>query len=243
LSDVKSFFEKHTHHHAYHRDPSSYLDIIDKIKKTLVTDQLNILDLGCGDGSFMRALARSGVKGNFVGIDLSYNMVSQALRESERGSTGLLVADGFNLPIQAEIRFDLIHIDSVLHHLISKSRRGSRKLAEKFIMLLHDRLSENGVILVEEMYYVSFVFPEFTSATIFYGLKLINILGIDFSKIRNEFQPGLEVNFFSEEGLQKLFDKFSKNVNRIKRTPLRVPRLYRVFLAKQLGHVSYAVYR
>jgi len=206
-------------------------------------DEISVLDLGCGDGSFIKALIESGVKGVFRGVDLSYNMASQALQLFGRESSDLLVADGFNLPILPEITFDLIHIDSVLHHLIARNRAGSKKLAQKLLMLLFGRLSENSIIIVEEMYYNSFIFAEFTSAVIFYGLKLMNELGLNLSVLRKEFQSGLEVNFYSKTGLESIFSQHSKRVHEIGRYPAKVPKFYRIFLLRDFGRISYVLYR
>lgn len=203
---------------------------------------MTILDLGCGDGSFITSLKKYGIKGDFIGIDLSYGMVRDALMNLNRTSSDLFVGDGFNLALRNDIKFDLIHLDCVLHHLIGKNRNQSKLLAQKLFSILHGRLSNRGFIVVEEMYYSSFIFPEFTSAIIFYGLKLMKLLHIDLSKIRNEFQLGLEVNFFSNKTLEEMFRQHSKKIQQIRRNPAKIPKFYRIFLLKDLGRVSYAVY-
>lgn len=244
MSNVKSYFETHTHHHAYHRDPLSYSEIIESVRNHAFAEEpIKILDLGCGDGSFIRGLKKYRVNGTFVGIDLSDKMVHEASKDLGNESADLLVGDGFNLPIRKDIKFNVIHIDCVLHHLIGKNRKDSTRLAQKLYGLLHDKLSDGGFIVVEEMYYVSFLVPEFTSAIVFYGLKLMNTLGINLGRVRNEFQLGLEVNFFSERRLKSMFELHSKRIHELRRSPAKVPKFYRIFLLKDLGRISYAVFR
>ena len=214
MSDVKSYFEKHSHHHAYHRDASSYAQTMESITQILGSRPLNILDVGCGDGSFISGLNKSGIEGKFIGIDLSHNLVVDASRDVKK-SADLLVGDGFNLPFRREVKFDAIHLDSVLHHIIGKTRRESKQLARNFLTFLRERLSEHGVIIVEELHFLSFFFPELTSSIIFYGLKILNRLRINLSSLNKEFQLGLEVNFFSRRSLEVLFEQYSEKILRL----------------------------
>lgn len=242
MPSVKSYFDEYSHHHAYDRDPSSYSQILENIKQILTSDDLNILDLGCGDGSFFKSLEKSGIKGKFYGVDLSQSMISSALVNLSNIHADLLVGDGLNLSFREDLKFDVIHLDCVLHHLISANRRGSKELSRRLLSLLHGRLSQHGMIIVEEMYYDSFLFSEFTSMIVFYGLKFINLFHLNINWLRGEFQPGLEVNFFSDKGLERLFQVVSEKTREVKRTKTRVPKFYRLFLLKEFGRVSYIVY-
>jgi hypothetical protein len=62
------------------------------------------------------------------------------------------VADGFNLPISTETKFDLIHLDSVLHHLIGRNRNQSLSLVKRLLALVEEKLTEDGVMVIDEMY-------------------------------------------------------------------------------------------
>ena len=56
------------------------------------------------------------------------------------------LADGFKIPIKCNIRFNVIHMDSVLHHhLIGRTRGKSISLIEKMLRLLIDKLDEDGI--------------------------------------------------------------------------------------------------
>ncbi|MDQ6866399.1 MAG: class I SAM-dependent methyltransferase, partial [Thermoproteota archaeon] len=177
---------------------------------------------------------------DFIGFDVSTNMIKMAKNSVGCSEVQLLAADGSNMPLRPEAKFDLIHIDSVLHHLIGKTRAESVHLIDSFCKQLRGRLSENGSLIVEEVYYASYLFPQITSFMIFYGLKLLNFLHLDVSKIVGELLPGLEVNFLHHKQIEELLEQYG-TIQLIKQTPWQVPKLYRLFLLKNLGHISYVV--
>jgi SAM-dependent methyltransferase len=202
--------------------------------------RIKILDIGCGDGSFIKNALTGGIDADFVGFDISINMLKMAKNSVDRPGVQLIAADGFKMPLKPEAKFDLIHIDSVLHHLIGKTRAESVRLIDLFCKQLRNRLSKNGSLIVEEVYYASHAFPQITSCLIFYGLKLLNFLRLDLSKIMGELLPGLEVNFLHPKQIEELLGKHGI-IQLTKRTPWPVPMLYRLLLLKELGHVSYVI--
>jgi SAM-dependent methyltransferase len=201
--------------------------------------RIKILDIGCGDGSFIKNVLTAGIDADMIGFDISINMLKMA-KSSLDCNVELFAADGFKMPLKPEAKFDLIHIDSVLHHLIGKTRAESVRLINLFCKQLRDRLSENGSLIVEEVYYASHLLPQITSYMIFYGLKLLNLLHLDASKIMRELLPGLEVNFLHQMQIEELLEQYG-TLQIIKQTPWPVPRLYRFLFLKDLGHISYIV--
>jgi SAM-dependent methyltransferase len=198
------------------------------------------LDIGCGDGPFIRSILATGVNAFFMGIDISLNMLRTAKKNINSPRVDLVAADGLKMPLRKEATFDLIHIDSVLHHLVGSNRSESMRLVNLFCNHLIKQLSDKGILVVEEVYYVSHLFPKLTSSLIFYGLKLLNLLRLDASRIVNELLPGLEVNFFGDKEIEKFLSTYGR-VYLIKKTPWQRPTLYRFLLLKDLGHVSYVV--
>lgn len=240
----KSYFDSHAH--SYQKDPGFYLPLINHIDKVKSGERIKILDIGCGDGSFIQAMNIAGVKTDSIGIDFSLGMVSIARKNlSNNQKVELFLADGFKLPLTPETKFDLIHVASVLHHLIGSTKGESMRLVNTMLNLLINRLSENGILVVEEVYYVSYMIPHITSSIVFYGLKLLNFLHLDLSRIMNELQPGLEVNFLSEQEMEKFLGAYSGTVHRIRKYPQdisKLPKLYRfflrIFLLKESGYIS-----
>ncbi len=116
-----------------------------------------------------------GIDAVFVGFDVSVNMLRTGKLSVDSSRVNLVAADGFKMPLRSEARFDLIHLDSVLHHLVGKTKAKSLVLANLFCEQLIEQLSEKGAVVVEEVYYASHFIPKLTSSLIFYGLKLLNL--------------------------------------------------------------------
>jgi len=180
----------------------------------------------------------TGINALLVGFDISVNMLKTAKKSVDNTKVELIAADGFEMPLRQEVTFDLIHIDSVLHHLVGSTKDKSIQLANLFCNQIMDRLSAEGSIVVEEIYYVSHLFPTISSWFIFYGLKLLNLLHIDASKIFKEFNPGLEVNFLGDKEIEKLLGSYG-TVRLINKTPWPRPMLYRLLFLKDFGHITY----
>jgi ubiquinone/menaquinone biosynthesis C-methylase UbiE len=240
MSNVKSYFDTHTHNHAYHNDPSIYNYVIDYIKKTYHNKKVTVLDIGCGDAPFIKNVIKNNINATCFATDISYSMIKMAKQNIPDDKASLLVSDGFHLPFKSDIEFDIVHLDSVLHHIIGKNRVDSKQLIKKLLEKIINILSKNGSLVIEEVYYNSYLFPSITSSMIFYGLKFLNYINLDISQLIKEFSIGLEVNFFYEEEIVNLMETYG-NVKLIKRIPWDVPLMYKFLLLKKYGHISYIV--
>lgn len=236
-SSVKSYFEIHAH--DYPKDPEFYSSIINQIKNiTPKNSNAKFLDLGCGNGNFIKALIDAGIKADYFATDLSLKMIHIAKENLCTSNVELFVADGFEIPIKPNIKFDVIHIDSVLHHLIAKTRGKSTNLVKKILELLVDKLADNDILIIEEICYGSYIIPKFTSFIIFYGLKLINFLKLDLTRFMSEMKPALEVNFLHEKQLLKILSQYGSPYLAHKQAA-KIRKVYKLFLLKNLEHVTF----
>lgn len=205
-------------------------------------ENIKLLDVGCGNGNFIKAFIKEHEKAHYFGIDLSYEMLTIA-KDSfgyDDGNIELFVADSFKMPLKPEIKFDVIHIASVLHHLIKKTKGKSTNLIKRIVELLTKKLGDNGILIVEEIYYNSYLIHNFTSFTIFYGLKLINFLKVDLSRFISQIRPGLEVNFLSQKQLQKILGEYG-SAYLLHKDPLIIPKSQYLLLLKEFGHIEYVL--
>src|SRR5215469_3335181 len=152
MKGTKSYFDMHGHYHAYHKNPDFYSPLINYIRKSAFhsNGKMRVFDLGCGDGSFIQAFIKAGISADYIGSDISQVMINMAKQNLDYHRIGLFVADGFKLPLQPQTKFDIIHIDSVLHHLIEITRSKSWRLSNKMLDLLVSMLFVNGILIVEE---------------------------------------------------------------------------------------------
>lgn len=104
---------------------------------------LNVLDVGCGTGDFLRLLAPIVSPGKAVGVDLSETMIAEARQRSAAGVDNLSfrVGSALELPFQAG-SFDRVLATQVLLHIPD----AWRALAE-----MKRVLAPSGVISVSEI--------------------------------------------------------------------------------------------
>jgi SAM-dependent methyltransferase len=238
---VKAFFDSHSHQNAYHKDPVLFDRIVELIFKS-DTHRLTpmVLDLGCGDGSFIDRSISAGVRGTFIGLDVSFGMLSTAQSKSGSDSVHFCLSDAFHLPFPNHIKFDAINMSSVLHHIIGSSRTQSLNFVRMLLKkLINENLKDDGTIIIDEGYYYSYLIPNLSSSLIFYGLKLLNRLHLNIGFILREFQPGLEVNFLTDKEIRRILEALGDVSLERELEIEKIPRLYRVFLVKRMGHLSF----
>ncbi len=237
---MKSYFDTHAHSHSYHYPAEIYDKVCELIKLNYGKRGLRFLDVGCGDGGFIKRAISVGIDCQFVGTDLSFEMIKTAQENLKGINTDLIVCDGFNLPIRSANKFDCIHLDSVLHHLIRQTKSKSLDLVSKLLYILKQKLSDNGVLIIQEVYYDSYLIPSLTSALIFYALKFFNFINFDASSIIKEVQLGLEVNFMHTDQIKNQLEKLQGNVEMVNKVQWVMRPFYRLLFLKDHGHITFA---
>ena len=79
MSNEKSYFEIHVSYHDYSHSPEFYLSVIKQIKSIIPTNSnANFLDIGCGNGNFIKALIKANIKANYFAFDMTLKMIEIA---------------------------------------------------------------------------------------------------------------------------------------------------------------------
>ena len=107
--NVKSYFEHHSHDYA-DRHTQFYPSIANYLKNVTVknnadndvNNSLKLLDLGCGDGGFIKAMLGANVKFDYYGTDVSFGMIQLAKANLLNSDIKLFVADAFLFNVNRE---------------------------------------------------------------------------------------------------------------------------------------------
>src|SRR6186997_2110832 len=76
----------------------------------------SVLEVGCGPGHMMKAIAESGLEADLVGIDLSPFLLERARKRVPRGRVRYVHADGTSLPA-GEGEFDAVVASHYVGHM------------------------------------------------------------------------------------------------------------------------------
>ncbi len=105
-----------------------------------IDPQDRVLDLGCGNGTLARALARSGFRGHYLGLDMSEGLLENAARlldAPDQGSFAFRTVDlasaGWAGAVAGE-GFDWVVSFAVFHHLPGLSLR--RQVVSTMVQLV-----------------------------------------------------------------------------------------------------------
>lgn len=108
--DVQDFAADFYDQYRYRKDYSRYYhDSLNAKMLSFVSVTGRILDNGCGSGILLNRIGQGNV---VIGIDISFNMLKLARKETDR----LVLGDSQLLPFHDE-SFDLVLGRSLLHHL------------------------------------------------------------------------------------------------------------------------------
>jgi ubiquinone/menaquinone biosynthesis C-methylase UbiE len=241
---VDQYFNMHVHDPSYDQHPEFYKRTIEFMHEhqQKAARPITILDVGCGNGAFIESVLESEISVAYiVGVDVSQGMIDLAKeRLAKFQNVKLEVANGFELSKTLNTKFDIIHIDSVLHHLTARTQGSSKKLAIRMIKELLKLSSHDDIIIVEELHYKSAIIPKITSKIIFYGLKLLNVLHIDGRRFMRDLHPGLEVNFFSQQEIVEMLSAFGR-VTIVYSVKYEIGKKMRYFLLKEFGKVIFSL--
>ena len=142
-----SYFDNNTPNYTAKR----YKAIIDFINQQN-KENASLIDVGCGDGTVLKAFKDETTLSHFVGMDISNNYLE--LTEKKVGCdtfNGSILDD--DLVEKIEKKFDYVIVGAILHHLIGDNRKESKALAKKALKNAFELLSPSGHLIIAEPTY------------------------------------------------------------------------------------------
>jgi len=191
-----------------------------------------LLDIGGGSGTFADL-----VKQHLPDVEVTVVDPSQALLDKIGNQTIEKINRKLpnNLNLTTGRDFGIIHVKEVLHHVVGNSVSASKELLTESLQAIASRLADNGHLVIDEVYYESFIFPPFTRNSIFYLLRLQNSLRVRFPVYG--FLKDLQVCFYTR---RELLEELTKNgfcILEHREVPFASNFTKKVGLLKKWGHV------
>lgn len=198
--DVKEFFDENADQYSPSETGNGLKDGFQS-KARFVAEMgagERLLDIGCGDGSFLTHLLDTTDLAEAVGMDISSGMLST----DRRNRLVVCLGDAQELPFLAD-KFHITHFDTVLHHIVGDSRSESKENVVNALKEAKRVTDDEGYILVTERHQHSRLIPNSAvNSGIFWGLEVgSKLLALGDDRVK-EGQP--PISFYSEEEFQKL---------------------------------------
>ncbi|MCZ4221803.1 class I SAM-dependent methyltransferase [Pedobacter rhodius] len=116
-----------------HKDSNYYQHERHEMIKYIPTNAKNILEIGCGDGSF-GAMIKENIQCRYWGIEPDSRFINSAKEHLDFFDNAVFTTD-YDLPLQ---HFDCIVFNDVLEHFVEP---------EKILLYVKSFLKDNGVIV------------------------------------------------------------------------------------------------
>jgi SAM-dependent methyltransferase len=162
----------------------------------------SLVDIGCGTGNLLEQVRIATPVKALAGIDNSANYLSKT-RERVPCATyqGSILERDFIESIPE--RFDFAVLGAVLHHLIGRTRRHSRKLAMTALKNSISLLKPGGILLIVEPVF----YPAILMDALFYMKKILSWIIPGRVELRESHNIGAPVvSYFTNEQLIHMID-------------------------------------
>ncbi len=108
-----------------------------------------VLDAGCGDGKFTYSLYDSGQPSELVALDAASAAVELANKSRRDRKISFVVGDANELPFTAD-RFDIVILQSILHHLDQPWRATKEAFRVAPVVLIHEPNGMSPLVKIME---------------------------------------------------------------------------------------------
>lgn len=150
---IKDFFDSFyiykkviDNNYMFHKE--MYTGVADILKATFANHSFAILDLGCGDATYISNVLKDFLVSNYTGVDLSQIATSLAAKNLPQNIASVkFIHDDFINAIQNQIaknQFDVVFTSYALHHYPKNKK-------EEFFQLAHSLLKPNGILIVVDV--------------------------------------------------------------------------------------------
>ena len=207
----------------YEYSEDRYEYIVDFLNRHFEADA-NIVEIGCGSGNILKYIDEKTKIKNLYGIDISEKALAIARKRGINTYLGSITDRRFVSNI--EVKFDLVILGAILHHLVGRNRKTSYfesyRALKNSILLLKD----NGYICILEPIFE----PSFVGDLIFYIKKSVGKLTskrVPVFGYWNNIGPPV-VSYFTKDTLLKIV----KDLNNFEIIDIYEKELKRSFLMK-----------
>lgn len=220
--EVKQYFNDHST--DYERGETYGTERkIEFIKERTISGGICV-DLGCGDGYFLDEVGKKTSIDKLVGVDISKEMLNKY-----DGDADLIAGSVGDIPL-SENSVDLIHIDTVLHHLVGSTRQESKKKMAQAVKDIKTILSEESYLIISEHCMTSRMIPSLIPVGLFLMLKHFSS---PLSRFHPEIKSGLLVSFYTISEIREVVENCGGSVVDTYEQPIPISSLQEVVLNRR----------
>jgi len=162
-----------------------------------------ILDVGCGSGPLLESLNIKFPGNELYGVDITPSLIEYA--KEHRKGINFKVGSAYKLPFEDNY-FDVVIAETLLHHLIGKTRKASKRLMESALNEMIRVCKHNGLICIRELV----VSHKFQSNLIFTVTRILAEFGIVIPYF--DVDKDIIVSFYTSKELVESIKKYNAEI-------------------------------